>query len=109
MATATDSLTTAPEVLQRDPRWEDEKARLWAMTPSERVHAMRAGELALRLCLHWVSRCPDECPVLDGEWEFIAIHTPEAADPDRHAVQRERVVDSLLRRPDVDELRANAP
>jgi hypothetical protein len=109
MANASDNLTTAPEFLQRDPAWEDEKARLWAMTPSERVHAMRAGEFSLRLCLHWVSRRPDACPVLDGEWEFIAIHTLDAADADHHVVQRERVVDSLLRRPDVDERRATTP
>ena len=82
MANASDKLTTAPEFLQRDPAWEDEKARLWAMTPSERVHAMRAGEFSLRLCLHWVSRRPDECPVLDGEYR-VAATSAAAACPCR--------------------------
>ena len=42
-----------PEWLLPDhPRWEEQKARLWAMTPDERVRAMHAGELSMRLCLH---------------------------------------------------------
>ena len=37
-------------------------------------------------------------PLLDGEWEFIAISTPDAADSTKS--QRERVTASLLRCPD---------
>ncbi len=83
-------------LLRRDPAWEEQKARLWAMTRDERVRAMRAGKLSLRLCLHWASRRPAEVPLLDGEFEFIAIHTPEAAET---ASQRERVTESLIRCP----------
>lgn len=86
--------------LRTDPVFEQAKARLWAMTPDERVQAMRAGRLSLALCLHWASRRPREVPLLDGEWEFIAISTPEAADSDAHRSQRERVTASLLRCPD---------
>ena len=50
--------------IRPDPVWEEEKARLWAMTPDERVRAMRAGRLSLRLCLHWASRRPGEVPLL---------------------------------------------
>ncbi|HEX5927086.1 MAG TPA: single-stranded DNA-binding protein [Baekduia sp.] len=39
-------------LLRRDAAWEEQKARLWAMTREERVRAMRAGKFSLRLCLH---------------------------------------------------------
>lgn len=68
------------EWLARDPAWEEAKRRLWAMTRDERVRAMRAGALSLRLCLHWASHAAEEVPLLEGEWEFIAIRTPEVAD-----------------------------
>jgi hypothetical protein len=103
MHTSTDDPTSVPAFLQRAPAWEDNKARLWAMTPARRVEAMRSGELSLRLCLHWVSHRPAECPLVNGEWEFIAARTPETAELDPHAAQRARVTDSLLRRPDTDE------
>ena len=85
-----------------DPEWEEAKRRLWAMTRDERVRAMRAGRLSLRLCLHWASRRPHEVPLLNGEWEFIAVHTPEIANADERPSQRERVTVSLIRRPDHD-------
>jgi len=83
-----------------DPVWEEQKARLWAMTRDERVRAMRAGRLSLRLCLHWASRRPREVPLLNGEFEFIAVHTPEIADADERPSQRERVTESLIRCPE---------
>jgi hypothetical protein len=41
-------------------------------------------------------------PLLDGEWEFIAIATPEVADAGEPAPksQRERVAESVLRCPE---------
>jgi hypothetical protein len=84
--------------LRTDPVFEQAKARLWAMSAQERVQAMRAGRLSLALCLHWASRRPREVPLLNGEWEFIAISTPEVADSTMS--QRERVTASLLRCPD---------
>lgn len=74
-----DNLTT-PIWLQRDPAWEEAKERLWAMTSAERVLAMRNGELSFRLLMHWASHRPDEVPVVEGEWEFIAVHTVEYAE-----------------------------
>src|SRR3954451_14971120 len=85
---------------RQDAEFAEAKRRLWAMTAAERVQAMRAGQLSLRLCLHWASQRPDEVPVLDGEWEFIAISTPEVADTTPS--QRERVTESLIRCPDRD-------
>jgi hypothetical protein len=65
--------------LRPDPGWEEQKARLWAMTRDERVRAMRAGELSRRLCLHWAAVRPHELPILHGEWKLSAIDTPEVA------------------------------
>jgi hypothetical protein len=58
--------SATPGWLQRDPAWEEQKARLWAMTRDERVRAMNAGKLSMRLCLHWASCRPQEIPLTDG-------------------------------------------
>jgi hypothetical protein len=89
--------SAVPEWLQRDPAWEEQKARLWAMTPDERARAMRAGKLSLRLCLHWASRAPHEVPLVDGEWAFVATHLVDVAE--RRADQRLRVLESFVRCP----------
>ena len=57
---------------------------------------MCAGRLSMRLCFHWASRAPREVPLLNGEFWFVAIQTPEAADTPS---QRERVTESLIRCP----------
>ena len=85
--------------LRKDPEFEEAKRRLWAMTLDERERAMRAGRLSLRLCLHWASRRPQEVPQLNGEWEFIAVSTPEVADPHEAPSQRARMTASLVRCP----------
>ena len=66
--------------LRPDPAWEEAKRRLWAMTADERQAAMHAGTLSLRLCFQWANHAPDEVPLLNGEFWFIAIKTPEVAD-----------------------------
>ena len=103
MPNATNQPTNLPNFLQHDPAWEDQKRRLWARTPEARVHAMRAGELSLRICLHWAAVAPREVPLVNGEWEFIAARTPDVAERDHHTAQRARVIDSLLRHPDAAE------
>jgi len=67
------------------------------MTRDERVRAMRAGKLSLRLCLHWASGAPHEVPLIDGEWAFVAKHLVDVAD--RRGDQRLRVLDSFVRCP----------
>ena len=69
-----------PDWLQRDAAWQEQKARLWAMTVDERVRAMNAGKLSMRLCLHWASCRPHEIPLIDGEFSFIASYTPDVAE-----------------------------
>ncbi len=51
---------------------------LWQMTPSERVAAMRRGELTLEQCAAWAARYPEQVQLLDGEFESLAAFTPEA-------------------------------
>lgn len=77
---STESVSAMPSWLRRDPVWQEQKARLWAMTPDERVRAMRAGRLSLRLCLHWARHASHEVPLVDGEWAFLAPHVADIAE-----------------------------
>ncbi|MDQ3740345.1 MAG: hypothetical protein M3389_05295 [Actinomycetota bacterium] len=70
----------APAWMQRDPTLDEERRLLWEMTAAERVTAMRAGRLSPRQLSMWASRRPREVPVLNGEFEFIAMLTPEVAE-----------------------------
>ncbi len=53
---------------------------LWAMTPAERVAAMYRGDLTYPQLSAWAAARPDEVPLLDGEFWFIAVDTVEAAE-----------------------------
>jgi hypothetical protein len=53
---------------------------LWEMTPSQRVAAMRRGELTYAQCAAWAARYPEQVPLLNGEFEYIAHLTPEACE-----------------------------
>jgi len=53
---------------------------LWAMRAAERVAAMRRGELSLVALCAWAARAPEEVPLLNGEFEFLAARTPEVAE-----------------------------
>lgn len=46
--------------------------RLERMTPSERLAASRAGFTPHERAV-WASRYPDEVPLLNGEYEWIAL------------------------------------
>jgi hypothetical protein len=62
---------------------KDREARLrslWEMTPAQRVAAMRRGELSLEQCAAWAARYPKQVPLLNGEFEFLAAHTPEVRE-----------------------------
>jgi hypothetical protein len=52
----------------------------WRLSPSERIALMRAGDLTLKECCHWAARAPQEVPIVNGEFEFIAAFTPEACE-----------------------------
>jgi hypothetical protein len=53
--------------------------RLWQMSPAQRVAAMRRGELSYRE-LAACGRYPDQVPIVNGEWEYIAAFMPEACE-----------------------------
>jgi hypothetical protein len=68
------------QILQ-DLRARDARLRaLWEMTPSERVAAMRRGELTLEQCSAWAARHPEQVPLLNGEFEYLAMFTPEVCE-----------------------------
>jgi hypothetical protein len=54
--------------------------RLWQMPAEQRVAAMRRGELTLEQLAAWSARHPEQVPMLNGEFEWIAIRTPEVCE-----------------------------
>jgi|AntDryMetagUQ889_1029465.scaffolds.fasta_scaffold12369_3 hypothetical protein len=79
MAT-TDIDTPTTEVLHPPRSAAEELEELWALTHDERVAAMYAGELTQRQCFAWARRAPADVPLLEGEFWFIAITTPEVCE-----------------------------
>jgi hypothetical protein len=63
-----------------DPTRAEQREALWRMSSAERVAAMYRGDLNLRQCLAWAARYPEQVPLLNGEWWFIAIRMPEVAE-----------------------------
>lgn len=53
---------------------------LWQMTSTQRVAAMRRGALTLEQLAAWSARHPDQLPLVNGEFEWIARHTPDATE-----------------------------
>lgn len=50
----------------------------WSGSAERRVKTMRAGKLSIAQCLAWASRAPHEVPIVNNEFEFLAMSTPEA-------------------------------
>jgi hypothetical protein len=69
-----------PAFLVPDPTRAEQREVVWRMSPAERVAAMHRGDLSLFQCLAWAARYPEQVPLLNGEWWFIAIRTPEVAE-----------------------------
>jgi hypothetical protein len=55
-------------------------AVLWRMTSMERLAAMRRGELSLEQCSAWAACYPEQMPLLNGEFEYLAAFTPEVCE-----------------------------
>jgi hypothetical protein len=69
------------DYLTRIGRSRESRLRsLWRMTVSERIAAMRRGELSMEQCCAWAARHPEQVPLLNGEFEFLAAHTPEVCE-----------------------------
>ena len=50
----------------------DRLDRLWAMTAPQRRQAARDGQFSLGEMLRWAARAPEQVPLLNGEFFFIA-------------------------------------
>lgn len=68
------------EVLQGLQARDARLRALWEMTPSQRIAAMRRGELTLEQCAAWAARYPEQVPPLNGELEYLAVLTPEVRE-----------------------------
>jgi hypothetical protein len=53
---------------------------MWKMTADERVAAMRRGELTIEQLAAWSACRPDELPIVNGEFEWLVMFTPEACE-----------------------------
>jgi hypothetical protein len=53
---------------------------LWHMTVAQRVAAMRRGKLTLEQCSACAARYPEQAPLLGGEFEYLALLTPEVCE-----------------------------
>ena len=83
MPETSDHPMTAQELshaIGRAPTPEEQSELLWAMSAEQREQAMYRRELTLTQCCEWAARRPEEVPLLNGEFWFIAITTPEVAD-----------------------------
>jgi len=52
------------------------------MTPAQRIDAMWAGQLSWDQLFAWARKAPHEVPLVNGEFAFIALATPECAEAD---------------------------
>ena len=75
-----------PELSIRPPRLgfraltREQKDRVAAMSSDERLAAMCAGRWTYAQCCHWAARWPEEVPLINGEFAFIAAFEAEAAE-----------------------------
>ena len=72
--------TTFDQALQRLRARDARLHALWEMAPAQRIAAMRRGELTLEQCSAWAARYPEQVPTVNGEFEYIAMFTPEARE-----------------------------
>jgi hypothetical protein len=70
----------AQEILENLDARNARLRALWQMTPAQRLAAMRRGELTLEQCSAWAARHPEQMPLLNGEFEYLAILTPEVCE-----------------------------
>jgi hypothetical protein len=78
--------TTEPQTLLSEQILQSARERaerllpMWEMSVEQRVQAMREGELSLEQCAAWAARYPEQVPLLNGEFEYLAVFTPEVRE-----------------------------
>ena len=78
--------TTQPQTLLSDQILQSARERaarlrpMWEMSVERRVRAMRRGELSLEQCAAWAARYPEQVPMLNGEFEYLAAFIPEVRE-----------------------------
>jgi hypothetical protein len=81
MVMSSEPALTFTEHLARLERARQGRLRsLWQMTVAQRIGAMRRGELTGEQLGAWSARHPDQVPMLNGEFEWIAIRMPEVCE-----------------------------
>ncbi len=71
-------LPPGEEILKSARERAERLLPVWEMNVEQRVQAMRKGELSLEQCAAWAARYPEQVPILNGEFEYLAAFTPEA-------------------------------
>jgi hypothetical protein len=66
----------------------DRSKVLWEMSTEERQAAMWTGRLTWGQLFEWAKLAPREIPLIDGEFAFIAIYTPEVAESSRRDAEQ---------------------
>ncbi len=69
----------------------EEKDQIEVMSTDARVATMCAGRWTYAQCCHWAARWPNEVPLINGEFAFIAAFEAEAAEPRVRVVVSEPV------------------
>ena len=59
---------------------DERLARMWALTPAQRLEEARQGRLTLAEMLRWASRAPHEVPLVNNEFFFITALLADADD-----------------------------
>jgi hypothetical protein len=72
----TESIVTGRALPSLDER-RKRLAELWSMSAAERVGAMRRGEPSLEQSAAWAARHPEQVPLIESEFEYLAAFTAE--------------------------------
>lgn len=84
-------LTIKPPRLRFQPLTPLEKEQVLQMTADQRVAAMCAGRLTYGQLCWWASGWPEQVPLINNEFAFIAYFEAEAAE----SAPRLRVTDEI--------------
>ena len=73
-------LTIRPPKLRFQPLTPLEKEQVRSLSPDGRITAMCEGRLTYGQLFWWASNWPEEVPLINNEFAFVAFFEPSAAD-----------------------------